>query len=461
MPRPTVAIIGAGFSGLLTALHLAADPDGPQVRLIERSAPFGRGAAFSTANPDHLLNVRVANMSALPGEPDHFTRWLAGHGGWSAHGGFVTRGVYGDYLQDLLREALETTAPDRLLLEQDEAVEIVPTARGWQVKLALGRDLAADAVVLAVGVLRPAAPSAADPELLASPRYVADPWSANLRLDPEAGQVLLLGTGLTMVDVALSLAHPSRRLWAISRRGLLPRPHAPVASRPPTSRPEGSPLELLQLIRAQSETDDWREAVDDLRPHVQAIWRGWSQAERAAFLRHLRPWWDVSRHRLAPSVARQIATLVRARDLTIRAGEVASLRPGRDQVEVAWRPRGGQVLRRLSVAAVVNCAGVLGDLDRTDDPLLIRLLARGLIRPDPHRLGMDIDTQGRPRRAGGVTTPGFYAVGPLTRGAVWEMTSVPDIRVQAVQTARTILRDLPGSSAWRRGEAQAMTRPQL
>jgi uncharacterized NAD(P)/FAD-binding protein YdhS len=458
--RPIVAIVGAGFSGLLTALHLAADPDGPQVRLIERSASFGRGAAFSTANPDHLLNVRSANMSALPGEPDHFTRWLAGRGGWSGHGGFVTRGVYGDYLQDLLRQALETTAPDRLLLEQDEAVEIVPAGSGWRVKLALGRELAADAVVLALGVLRPAPPPGADPELFASPRYFADPWSAGLRLDPEVGQVLLLGTGLTMVDVTLSLARPNRRIWAISRRGLLPRTHAPVASRPPVPRPYGSPLALLRLIRAQSEGGEWREAIDDLRPHVQAVWRSWSPVERAAFLRHLRPWWDVSRHRLSPSVARQLATLMRARDLTIRAGEVMRLTPGRDQVEVVWRPRGGQAQRRLAVGAVVNCAGFLGDVERTDDPLLARLLARGLIRPDPHRLGVDVDAQGGLRGEGGAAAPGLYAVGPLTRGAVWEMTSVPDIRIQAAQAARTILRGLPGAAAWRGGEAQAMSRPQ-
>jgi uncharacterized NAD(P)/FAD-binding protein YdhS len=461
LPRPTVAIVGAGFSGLLTALHLATDPDGPQVRLIERAGAFGRGAAFSTANPDHLLNVRVANMSALPGEPDHFTRWLSGHGGWSAHGGFVTRGVYGDYLQDLLREALETTAPDRLLLEQDEAVEVAPADGRWRVKLALGRTLVADAVVLAVGVLKPAPPSGAEPGLFTSPRYFADPWSAAVRLDPEVGQVLLLGTGLTMVDVALSLARPSRRIWAISRRGLLPRTHAPVASRPPTRRPQGSPLALLRLIRAQSQDDAWREAIDDLRPHVQAVWQSWSPVERTAFLRHLRPWWDVSRHRLAPSVARQITALIRDRDLSVRAGEVVSLTPGREGVEVAWRPRGGQVLRRLSVAAVVNCAGVLGDLRRTDDPLLAQLLADGLIRPDPYRLGVDIDAQGRLRGAAGSASPGLYAVGPLTRGGVWEMTSVPDIRVQAAQTARTLLRDLPGSPAWRDGGPRAMTRPHL
>ena len=124
--RPTVVIVGAGFSGLLTALHLAADPAGPKVRLIERAGTFGRGAAYSTANPDHLLNVRVANMSAYPDEPDHFIKWLGTHSGWSSHGGFVTRGIYGDYLQDLLRDAIETFGADRLLLEQDEAVDVIP-----------------------------------------------------------------------------------------------------------------------------------------------------------------------------------------------------------------------------------------------------------------------------------------------------------------------------------------------
>jgi uncharacterized NAD(P)/FAD-binding protein YdhS len=446
--RPTVAIVGAGFSGLLTALHLAADPRGPRVRLIERSRSFGRGAAYSTGNPDHLLNVRVANMSAFPDQPDHFTKWLAGHSGWSAHGGFVTRGVYGDYLQDLLRQALETMPPNRLLLEQDEAVDLQPVGgTGWRVKLGVGRKIFADAVVLAAGVLRPAPPSGADPELLASPRYVADPWSAATRLEPDAGDVLLLGAGLTMVDVTMGLTGPSRRVWAISRRGLLPRNHAPVATRPPIARPQGSPLALLREVRSAAGEEDWREAIDDLRPHVMAVWRTWTEAERAAFLRHLRPWWDVSRHRLAPSVARQVAAMMRVRELTVRAGEIIRLTPTRDQVEVTWRPRGGQLLRRLSVAAVINCTGFAGDLAQVEDPLLARLASRGLIRADAHRLGLEVDHQARPIGRAGAPSHGFYAVGPLTRGAVWEMTSVPDIRHQAADTAQAILAELPSVTA--------------
>src|SRR5689334_22295230 len=117
MHRPTVAVIGAGFSGVLTALHLLGAPGGPRVRLVERAGVFARGAAYGTANPDHLLNVRVANMSAFPDEPDHFVRWLAGRDGWRSQGGFVSRGCYGDYLQDMLRKAVAAGPADRLLLE--------------------------------------------------------------------------------------------------------------------------------------------------------------------------------------------------------------------------------------------------------------------------------------------------------------------------------------------------------
>lgn len=445
--RPTVAVVGAGFSGLLTALHLAADPDGPVVRLIERGGAFARGAAYSTANPEHLLNVRVANMSAFPNEPDHFTRWLSEHEGWSSHGGFVTRGVYGDYLQDLLRKALENTEAGRLLLEHDEAIDVEPSGEGWRVRLALGRKIEAAAVVLALGVLRPAPPAAAGERLLGSGRYIGDPWDPKARLEDDASDVLLLGSGLTMIDAAVSLWRPGRRFWAISRRGLTPRPHAPTGPSGPAVSPVGSPRELLAAVRAAAEDGRWREAIDSLRPYVQPIWFGWSLPQRRAFLRHLRPWWDVHRHRLAPSVARRIGLMMRGRELVIRAGEVTALEPTRDGVEVAWRPRGTRVTRRLAVSAVVNCAGLLGDLEQAGDPLLRRLLARGRIRPDPCRLGADVDPSSRLIGADGASQPGLFAVGPLTRGAFWEITSVPDIRSQAAGAAQTILSGLRRASA--------------
>ena len=440
--RPSVAIVGAGFSGLLTALHLTARPDGPTVRLIERSGAFGRGAAYATANADHLLNVRVANMSAFPDDPEHFTRWLAEHDGWSAHGGFVTRGIYGDYLQDLLRRAVQDVPAGRLLLEGDEVVDIAREGGAWSVRLGVGRVIQADAVVLALGVLRPAPPEAATPELLNSRRYLADPWSTDANLGDEVEEVLLMGSGLTMIDAAITLWRPGRRFWAFSRRGLIPRTHAPVGPRPEIERPDGSPLSLLSHIRAMSGDGRWREAIDDLRPHVRDIWRAWSLPERASFLRHLRPWWDVHRHRLAPSVARRVGQLMRGRELVVRAGEVTGLALIRDGVEVTWRPRGTKLSRRLSVGAVVNCAGLLGDLRHAGEPLLRQLMTRGLIRPDASRLGAEVDADSRLIGAEGSPQSGLYAVGPLTRGSFWEITSVPDIRAQAADVAHHVLRGL-------------------
>lgn len=437
--RPTVAVIGAGFSGLLTALHLANAPDGPAVRLIERSGAFGRGAAYATANPEHLLNVRVANMSAFPDQPDHFTSWLSGRDGWSAHGGFVTRGVYGDYLQDLLRQAMETGAAGRLLLEADEAVDMRRAGAGFRVQLALGREIEADAVVLALGVLRPAPPKSTSQALLESPRYLADPWTPSRPLDEDARDVLLLGAGLTMIDAVITLARPGRRFWAISRRGLLPRTHAPVPPRLHPVQPQGSPAALLRQVRAAADAaGDWREAVDDLRPHIQSIWRAWSPRDRQAFLRHLRPWWDVHRHRLSPGVARRIDLMIRARELGILAGEIQRISVKPDGLEVAWRPRGQVNGRRLHADAVINCTGMLGDIERSGEPLLRRLIAKGLVRRDPCRLGADVDADARLIGRDGAAHGRLYAVGPLTRSAFWEITSVPDLRTQAAQVAAAI-----------------------
>jgi len=428
---PTVAVIGAGFSGLLTALHLLRAPSAPRVMLLERGPVFGRGAAYSTDNPDHLLNVRVEHMSAFPDQPKHFVEWLAHKESWSAHSGFVTRGCYGDYLQDMLRQAIAEAPPGRLLLEADQVMRLVRLPGGWRLHTQMGREIEAQAIVLATGLLAPETAPGAE-ALLGSPAYVADPWSGKPAA-PAGAEVLLLGTGLTMVDVALQLAAKGQRLTALSRRGLVSKTHALNPAPAPAPPPLGSPRQLTRRLRGAAQGQDWRTAFDALRPHVQDIWAGWSLAERRQFLRHLRPWWDVRRHRLAPTVARRVATLQKHGDLTVRAGRVLAFTEGSGRVAVDWSPRGTHEVRRLTVDLVVNCTGPAGDLTRTDDPLFINLAAQGRVRPDPCRLGIEVDSLARPVGRDGHVDPSFFAVGPLTRGAVWEMTSVPDIRLQAAR----------------------------
>lgn len=447
---PVVAVVGGGFSGLLTALHLVADPTGPQVRLIERRDSFGRGLAYSTGNTDHVLNVRAGGMSAFPDDPDHFRRWLAERGDAQVAQPFVARGVYGDYLQSLLRSAVDGAfGTDRLLLEFDEVVDLRPAGEGWTLLSAMGREIAADAVVLALGALSPLTPRAAGAALLASPRYVADPWARGGLPDDLGDEVLLLGAGLTMVDAAISLARPGRRLTAISRRGLLPRGHAEASSAPAVDGPgfKGSPAALLRRIRALSAQRDWREVIDEVRLSVRAVWGSWSRAQRRSFLRHLRPWWDVHRHRMAPPVAGRIEDLQAAGGLTVHAGAIEGLELAADKVRVAWRPRGRREAQVFTVDAVVNCTGGHGDIRLSDPGLLRAMLTRDLVRPDACGLGIEVDGHSRPLSPEGAPTPALFAVGPLTRGAFWEITSVPDIRRQAQGVAADVAALLTGGAA--------------
>lgn len=438
----TVAVIGAGFSGVLTALRLLLVSNGPRVLLIERGARFGRGAAYSTTSPHHLLNVRATNMSAFGEEPAHFLDWLAAAGVDEPAKAFVTRDRYGQYLQSLLRKAAaDGGSAGRLTLEHDEVLGLSRESDHWRVQLALGRALTADAVVLALGNLPPPAPVEIDQALVNSGRYVADPWAWDPADTPADGGVLLLGSGLTAVDITLSIQaqRPGLRVTALSRRGLLPRRHgdgAPPAA--PAHAPKGSPLGVLREIRRRA-AGDWRGAIDGLRPYVQALWRGWSLKERTAFLRHLRPWWDVHRHRLAPEVAADIEEFQRAGLLTITAGRLGHLQAAAGGVEAAWTPRGGGGLVTRRFAIVVNCAGPRGDLAHCDDPLIAGLFAAGEIRPDSCRLGVDVDSRSRAIGADGEARETLFAVGPITRGQFYEITSVPDIRIQAADCAGAIL----------------------
>jgi uncharacterized NAD(P)/FAD-binding protein YdhS len=430
--RARVVIVGGGFSGLLTALHLLRQPGPPQVHLIERGAAFGRGAAYGTCDGTHLLNVRAANMSAFPDQPDHFLVWLAGEGD-APPDGFVSRARYGAYLQALLRQATASAPAGRLLLEADEAVAAARQGRGWRVTTRMGRRLSADALVLATGALQSAPPPSADPELLGSRRYVADPWAPGA-LEAAGRSVLLLGAGLTMVDVAFSLSGQGRRLVSVSRRGLLPQAHAPVAPPASIDRPEGSAAALSRQLRAEARTGDWRSAMDAWRPHLQAIWQGWPLAERRRFLRHLRPWWDIHRHRLAPAAAQRLQRIRGTGELEVHAGRVQAMRLRPQGVDVEWRPRGGGAAHRIKVDTVVNCAG-FGALADGRDPLLLDLAEQGWVRPDGTGLGVEVGRHG-------LAGDRLYAVGPLCRGALWESTAIPDIRVQVAATALAIAAEL-------------------
>lgn len=429
-----VAIVGAGFSGTLLAINLLRH-DGPAATLIERGAAAGQGVAYGMAQPDHLLNVRAANMSAFPDQPDHFVRWLAERGGTHGGGDFVPRATYGAYLRALLASA-QALAPDRLTIVAGEAVD---SDRG-RVTLRDGRVVAADVAVLAVGNLAPQVPPGLD-AIVGSPAYIGNPWDGRATAGlGDDDRVLLVGTGLTMVDVALTLeAHGfGGPMIALSRRGLLPHRHAPAppADPPLAERPRPPLSKLVRDVRDRGQAIGWRSAVDELRPFTQGIWAAAEGDERRRFLRHLRPWWDIHRHRLAPAVADRVAALVDSGRLTVLAGKTCAAAEAGTGIDVQWRPRGGDARETLRVTRVISCTGPQGDLARTDDPLLAKLFAAGRIRPDPEHLGIEVETTGRVLDRDGVADEHLFAIGPMTRGAFWEIVAVPDLRRQVWDVAR-------------------------
>lgn len=440
-PDQHLVIIGAGFSGALLAINLLRF-GGPPTTLVERRAgQMGRGVAYSATDPSQLLNVRASGMSAFPDDLGHFARWVEARG----HGGaadFVPRELYGAYLAETLM-AERRGAEDRLRLVEGEATDIAPAGDGLSVTLADGGTLAADAVVLATGNMPPHPPPGVDPAQLPADRYIADPWRADLARDLGEGHaVVLLGTGLTAIDAALQLDAADFRgeVLALSRRGLRPRAHVvgqPAA--PGLADPPVEPLStLVRNTRGQADELGWRGAVDAYRPVTQRLWGIMDAAKRARFLRHLRPFWDVHRHRLAPAVATRIDGMVASGRLRFAAGKVAGCEATSGGIRLTWRPRGRDETVETLAARVVNCTGPQGDLTRTDEPLLRALIARGAIRPDPLRLGLEVDAQSHAVRADGSADPQLCCIGPMTRGGLWEVVAVPDIRRQAWDVARRL-----------------------
>jgi uncharacterized NAD(P)/FAD-binding protein YdhS len=391
--------------------------------LIERAERVGRGIAYSTPHGDHLLNVRAAGMSAFPGAPDHFANWFGDPQG------FAERRRYGDYLQALLREAA-AEAGDRLRVVRGEAVDVASEAGGEAVLLGSGERVEVDAAVLSIGNLPPSVPRTIAAELREGPVFVADPWAGDFTSGlAEDDVVLLIGTGLTAIDAALMLESSGfgGRVLALSRRGMVPRAHSEPSQVPQLEEiPPARCTTLLRRVRRAAATIGWRAAVDQLRPATQRLWAAASIEERRRFLRHLRPYWDVHRHRIAPSIAERIRNMVADGRLQFAAGKILATGGAR----VTWRPRGSASNREEVVARIVNCTGPEADIRRSDELLLRNLLAAGRIRPDACRIGIDIDEEGRVLGKDGIASPSLSAIGPMTRGAWWEIVAVPDIRGQ-------------------------------
>ena len=450
-PRANIAIIGGGFSGTMMAVELLRRT-GPAVSvvLIERSAVPGRGVAYGTQFEGHLLNVRAKNMSAYANAPDHFVKWAQRHYSWSVKpDDFLPRSVYGLYISSQLREAISVSAAEFRCIP-DEAIDLNCYHGGCEIQLAHGGTISADSVVLALGNFPPA-----DLQIPGKPanstRYISNPWLPKPWIDTtQDDEVLLIGSGLTSVDVILDLRARGfeGRIHVLSRRGLLPQKHSAVPF--PPFHTDGIPKNirgLLRMIRqrvkaAEARASNWREVIDSLRPVTQQIWRELPLHEQRRFLRHLRPYWDVHRHRIAERIADQITLQIRNGQIQTHAGRITQYQENAEQVELTYRERKTGASRSLHVDRVVNCTGPDGDFRRVNSPLVSSLIDRSLARPDDLSLGLDVAENGALIDESGTESAVLSALGPLRKGKLWESIAVPELRVQVAQLADRLVNNL-------------------
>jgi len=451
----TVLIVGAGFSGVACAIQMlrSAGHQPMRVLLLNRSGRLARGMAYGTQSPQHLLNVVAANMSVLPDDAEHFVHYAAMRDSRVTSGSFVARSVYGDYLEWALRQAQDQASRNASLDCISGSVCSLQTRAGGGLVATLddGRCIDADKVVLAFGHLPAPPPELSQGSLADSVRYAADPWRGDLlsTIGPHE-PVLLLGTGLTAVDIALQLLrrNPSQRVHALSRHGLLPQPY-----KPPTGHLAGSTLLrdgaptvraamhafMLQVERLEAEGLDWHDALAALRHQTAGIWQAWSAAERRRFLRHVRPYWDVHRHQLPPTVQQELSAALERGALRVSAGRVLAIRDEAELAVLAVQPRGSEAAIELRAGRIINCTGSCASPRRAAVPLVQQLLADGLMRADALGLGVDTGPDCAVLGANGQPTPGLYYIGPWLKAGFWEATAVPELRQFAATIARACM----------------------
>ena len=456
-----VVVVGGGASGVLVAARTAdASSARPvAITIVEPSGRLAAGVAYGTDDPDHLVNVRASAMSADPSDPDDLVDWLRRTGAPADPDAFVARRDYRRYLQDHLERAVAAAPTASLEVRTDRVVGLDAGDGSTLVQLGGGGHLVADRVVLALGNPPPALPEPFA-ALGDHPAWVPDPWASGvLAAGQAASRVLLVGTGLTMVDVAITLGRDHDapvgagplEITALSRTGLSPRVHL--------ERQPLRPLHVVDLDRAGGDVDamaervrarcrdhvgaeyadeDWREVIDAIRPYANALWRRFDREQRERFLGHLVREWDVHRHRMAPRTGARFEAMRADGRLRLGVGRVLEAVPAADgQLAVTFEVDGEARTDRVDL--VVNCTGPGRPWLDPRPSLVPDLVAAGIAVPDDLGLGLRTDAEGSLVDVVGRSRPELLVIGPPRRGALFETTAVPEIRSQALHLADRIV----------------------
>lgn len=447
-----IVIIGAGLSGTLLTIHLLRlHFHRPlDITVIDRNPPESLGVAYSTDKHFHLLNVPAHKMSAFPDSSEDFSNWLSSSGYSYPVKSFVPRKIYKEYIQDLLAKELSRKGERvRYASIKDKAIDVLPSEQ--LLVLESGLKLPYDSLVLALGNYKATALNLADNAYKHHPAYFGSAWDKHLFDNlPENEPVLIVGTGLTMVDTVLTLVQREHRghITALSNHGYTPMSHnlESVPYHIPNLQPQNidTALEAFKIVnshlkKARQQGVSWHSVIDAVRPFTQQIWLNLSIDEKKKFMEHLRHIWGVARHRIPQECSATLNGLLANGQLSIVAGRIKSIRenPG-NGLCAEYQERSSKKQLSLEVGAIVNCMGPESNYEKLEDAFVRNLLKRALIRPDELQLGIDCTPEGAVIGKDGLPSASVFTIGPPAKGILWEITSVPEIRAAALNLAKFV-----------------------
>ncbi len=445
--RRHILIAGGGASGALLGTALVRASSAVDVTVVEPRERLGAGMAYSTTCPLHVLNVPAGKMSALPSAPNDFVEWLRANGHAHDDGrAFVPRALFGDYLASIVATAHRDSS-GRLRHLRDSVASASITPAGVRVDCTSGETVRGDTLVLAFGNAAPARWPTITPQIESSGRYFRSAWDfqALTPADPDE-TVLLFGTGLTAVDAVLGLRHAGHRghVYMISRRGLLPHEHRLFDS-PPAACPDATSVsELLGKIRESARDathafDNWRVAIDGVRPKTNELWQILTLSDQRRFVRHVLPYWNAHRHRMAPAASQLLARLTAAGSLRMVAGRTQEVTATGETIRVTIRVRGTDERMAIDAGRLINCSGPEHDFTKLANPLVTSLLSSGMIAPNPLGIGLQVAPNGSLIGSDGAASPRLFALGPVRYGTLIETTAVPEIRKQVHELTDLLL----------------------
>jgi uncharacterized NAD(P)/FAD-binding protein YdhS len=472
--RPRIGIIGGGYTGAAVAVHLSRQSAVPlDISVVEPLAELGRGVAYGSTDPDHRINGPTIQHSLYPDDGGHFDKWYRASGAITddpesldALGrAFARRAEMGRYVgHEVAVHQRDNPSGSSIRHIQDRAVNARVDGNGFAVSLAANEDLACDLLVITTSNAPPALLPPLRGAVAAHTAFYSDPWDLQrLAQIPADARILIVGTGLTMADVAITVLRdrPSATVTAISRRGLLPKsqsstprvdtiPQAMAREVPAFVARHGKPDSARAILRALrgdvrnriAEGRQWHVAVDELREAAHHLWPALSDQEQSRFLRHLAPWYETHRFRFPPQTEAKINALIEAGRLTTRAAAIVSAVPRQHRIEVTTRRRGQEELTTEVFDAVINCTGPDRNPSRSGDPFLQNLVSGGLLVNHPLGLGLIVDDLFRAQNRDGRHNGRLRVIGPLSRGRLGETSGVPHTTFHIVRVLPDILAEL-------------------